>query len=136
MVRQGSLDSNLFMNSWSLTTIDLPGVKDAVLLNIAHKRLTSYLSYMAHVVPADSIKRLKSGMHIPVDQLTLLNQDLCDDSIMFVNCVIGRIFWDFLHQEYWANKMREKIQRKLSKIHVSEGGWVCVIWVDGWVCVR
>ena len=117
MIRQGSLDSNLSLTSATLGTLDLPDIEDPVCVNLPHEKLAEYLSYMSHVVPADSIQRLKPGTFI--DQLTLLNQDQCDSSIMFVNAVIGRLFWDFLQKDYWAAKMTEKIQRKLSKIHVS-----------------
>uniref|UniRef100_A0A672PW07 Testis-expressed sequence 2 protein-like n=1 Tax=Sinocyclocheilus grahami TaxID=75366 RepID=A0A672PW07_SINGR len=36
----------------------------------------------------------------------------------WLNALIGRIFWDFLHEKYWANKVQQKIQRKLSKIRL------------------
>uniref|UniRef100_A0A671N1H5 Testis-expressed sequence 2 protein-like n=1 Tax=Sinocyclocheilus anshuiensis TaxID=1608454 RepID=A0A671N1H5_9TELE len=36
----------------------------------------------------------------------------------WLNALIGRIFWDFLHEKYWADKVQQKIQRKLSKIRL------------------
>lgn len=37
----------------------------------------------------------------------------------WVNAFLGRIFWDFLGEKYWANVVSKKIQMKLSKIRVS-----------------
>lgn len=36
----------------------------------------------------------------------------------WVNAFLGRIFWDFLGEKYWANVISKKIQMKLSKIRV------------------
>ncbi|KAJ8345037.1 hypothetical protein SKAU_G00292300 [Synaphobranchus kaupii] len=35
-----------------------------------------------------------------------------------VNALIGRIFWDFLREKYWANQVAHKIQKKLTKIRL------------------
>lgn len=37
----------------------------------------------------------------------------------WINALIGRIFWDFLREKYWADMVSHKIQKKLSKIRVS-----------------
>lgn len=39
----------------------------------------------------------------------------------WVNAFLGRIFWDFLGEKYWANVVSKKIQMKLSKIRVGAG---------------
>lgn len=39
----------------------------------------------------------------------------------WVNAFLGRIFWDFLGEKYWANLVSKKIQMKLSKIRVGCG---------------
>lgn len=39
----------------------------------------------------------------------------------WVNAFLGRIFWDFLGEKYWANIISKKIQMKLSKIRVRGG---------------
>ncbi|KAM9391648.1 testis-expressed protein 2 isoform 2-T4 [Pholidichthys leucotaenia] len=36
----------------------------------------------------------------------------------WVNAFLGRIFWDFLREKYWANVVSKKIQMKLSKIRL------------------
>lgn len=35
-----------------------------------------------------------------------------------MNALVGRIFWDFLREHYWAEQVASKIQKKLSKIKV------------------
>ncbi|XP_077357723.1 testis-expressed protein 2 [Festucalex cinctus] len=48
--------------------------------------------------------------------------DLADDSgrssALWVNALIGRIFWDFLREKHWADFVSHKIQKKLSKIRL------------------
>lgn len=41
------------------------------------------------------------------------------ESEAWVNALLGRIFWDFLGEKYWADVVSKKIQKKLSKIRVS-----------------
>ncbi|XP_075942144.1 testis-expressed protein 2 [Anarhichas minor] len=36
----------------------------------------------------------------------------------WVNAFVGRMFWDFLGEKYWANVVSKKIQMKLSKIRL------------------
>lgn len=40
---------------------------------------------------------------------------------MWVNSLVGRIFWDFLQEKYWSEQVAQKIQKKLSKIKVNNG---------------
>nr|XP_019957296.1 PREDICTED: testis-expressed sequence 2 protein-like isoform X1 [Paralichthys olivaceus] len=35
---------------------------------------------------------------------------------IWVNSLVGRIFWDFLREKYWTDQVVHKIQKKLSKI--------------------
>ncbi|KAM4535890.1 testis-expressed protein 2-like [Fundulus diaphanus] len=39
-----------------------------------------------------------------------------DGQPAWINSLVGRIFWDFLREKYWANQVAHKIQKKLSKI--------------------
>lgn len=54
----------------------------------------------------------------------LQDQNFCcseeETKPVWLNALIGRIFWDFLHEKYWADKVQQKIQQKLSKIRVRE----------------
>ncbi|KAK7174132.1 hypothetical protein R3I93_001345 [Phoxinus phoxinus] len=40
------------------------------------------------------------------------------ESEAWVNALLGRIFWDFLGEKYWADMVSKKIQKKLSKIRL------------------
>ncbi|KAB5554066.1 hypothetical protein PHYPO_G00045840 [Pangasianodon hypophthalmus] len=40
------------------------------------------------------------------------------ESEAWVNALLGRIFWDFLREKYWADMVSKKIQMKLSKIRL------------------
>ncbi|CAG11451.1 unnamed protein product, partial [Tetraodon nigroviridis] len=35
---------------------------------------------------------------------------------LWLNSLVGRIFWDFLREKYWTDQVAQKIQKKLSKI--------------------
>lgn len=43
---------------------------------------------------------------------------ICEPALLPLNAFLGRLFWDFLGDEYWAEKVKEKLQKKLSKIHI------------------
>lgn len=38
---------------------------------------------------------------------------------LWLNSLVGRIFWDFLREKYWTDQVAQKIQKKLSKIKVK-----------------
>ena len=37
--------------------------------------------------------------------------------LAWLNIFIGRAFWDFWHEKYWIDKLRSKIQTRLSKLN-------------------
>lgn len=39
-------------------------------------------------------------------------------NVSWINAMAGRLFYDFLRNPYWANKVQERVQRKLSKLHI------------------
>ncbi|KAM3624437.1 uncharacterized protein V6R79_023384 [Siganus canaliculatus] len=41
-----------------------------------------------------------------------------DNNVAWLNAVLGRVFWDFLGEPYWADLVSKKIQMKLSKIRL------------------
>ncbi|ESN92111.1 hypothetical protein HELRODRAFT_116105 [Helobdella robusta] len=47
-----------------------------------------------------------------------MNAGLCDPQLLWLNTLISRLFMDFLRERYWVEKIQEKIEKKLSKIHV------------------
>ncbi|NWV73179.1 TEX2 protein, partial [Dasyornis broadbenti] len=85
-----------------------------------------YSTYMARFVPAQgapSPERSPSqgalGSPTPTKGLDAavplqLGEDTA--SMAWMNALVGRIFWDFLREQYWAEQVSNKIQKKLSKI--------------------
>uniref|UniRef100_A0A8C8EIA8 SMP-LTD domain-containing protein n=1 Tax=Oncorhynchus tshawytscha TaxID=74940 RepID=A0A8C8EIA8_ONCTS len=66
--------------------------------------LLDYPTYMARFLPSEQPSPLPK---FPVE-----------DNTDWVNALIGRIFWDFLREKYWADIVSRKIQKKLSKIRL------------------
>ncbi|XP_056108999.1 testis-expressed protein 2-like, partial [Rhinichthys klamathensis goyatoka] len=87
--------------------------------------LPDYTSYMtslvfsAHASPVQSPCQ-SSTQGSPTDKEQ--EQTFCcsedETKPVWLNAIIGRIFWDFLHEKYWADKVQQKIQRKLSRIRL------------------
>ncbi|KAM6114265.1 testis-expressed protein 2-like [Pterocles gutturalis] len=90
-----------------------------------------YSTYMARFVPAqagDSPDRSPShgalGIPTPTKGLVAsvtpqLGEDVAgrgEGGMAWMNALVGRIFWDFLRERYWAEQVSSKIQKKLSKI--------------------
>ncbi|NWH87029.1 TEX2 protein, partial [Aegithalos caudatus] len=85
-----------------------------------------YSTYMARFVPAQgapSPERSPShgalGSPTPTKGLAAaVPSQLSEDtaSMAWMNALVGRIFWDFLREQYWAEQVSNKIQKKLSKI--------------------
>ncbi|NXN55838.1 TEX2 protein, partial [Rynchops niger] len=90
-----------------------------------------YSTYMARFVPAQaggSPDRSPShgglGSPAPTKGLAIsvppqLGEDPARHSkpcMAWMNALVGRIFWDFLREPYWAEQVSNKIQKKLSKI--------------------
>ncbi|XP_062388113.1 testis-expressed protein 2 isoform X2 [Sardina pilchardus] len=46
------------------------------------------------------------------------NEEEGSESEAWVNALLGRVFWDFLGEKYWADMVSKKIQMKLSKIRL------------------
>ncbi|NXH35239.1 TEX2 protein, partial [Myiagra hebetior] len=85
-----------------------------------------YSTYMARFVPAQgapSPDRSPShgalGSPTPTKGLVAaVPPQLGEDTVgmAWMNALVGRIFWDFLREQYWAEQVSNKIQKKLSKI--------------------
>ncbi|NXR62950.1 TEX2 protein, partial [Rhadina sibilatrix] len=83
-----------------------------------------YSTYMARFVPAQgaaSPERSPShgALGSPTKGLAAaVPPQLSEDtaSVAWMNALVGRIFWDFLREQYWAEQVSNKIQKKLSKI--------------------
>ncbi|XP_071129956.1 testis-expressed protein 2-like isoform X2 [Mytilus edulis] len=74
--------------------------------------IEEFVSYMGRCMPreyyTDFIINKKSVGNI-ID---------CETQLLWVNAMISRCSWDFLHQKYWADKVMDKLQKKLDKIHI------------------
>ncbi|NXX02339.1 TEX2 protein, partial [Larus smithsonianus] len=90
-----------------------------------------YSTYMARFVPAQaggspdqSPSHGALGSPTPTKGLAAsvppqLGEDPARRSepcMAWMNALVGRIFWDFLREPYWAEQVSNKIQKKLSKI--------------------
>uniref|UniRef100_UPI00398ED9DA testis-expressed protein 2 n=1 Tax=Pristiophorus japonicus TaxID=55135 RepID=UPI00398ED9DA len=107
------------------STEDLPSLfktKDLA-ANIRQKILLDYSTYMSKLTVSDSSSPLLSPDHSTISSPTK-NQMPGDvpvggePQVSWVNAVIGRIFWDFLREKYWADQVACKVQKKLSKIRL------------------
>ncbi|NXV15604.1 TEX2 protein, partial [Cepphus grylle] len=90
-----------------------------------------YSTYMARFVPAPAggspdrspshgalgsptpTKGLMTSVPLQLGEDTARRSEAC---MAWMNALVGRIFWDFLREPYWAEQVSNKIQKKLSKI--------------------
>lgn len=97
------------------------------------KPLLDYSIYMANLLPNEEAVSPASGcsssqspmsspgadkklQSSPSAQVQLTGDE--EDPVAWVNAALGRLFWDFLREPYWANLVSKKIQMKLSKIRL------------------
>ncbi|XP_052359313.1 testis-expressed protein 2 isoform X2 [Oncorhynchus keta] len=111
--------------------MDEPSQKDPSLTGgVRQKMLLDYNVYMAKYVtplpPLDS-PPASSPSHSPEGSpgaTKKLPSSPCERPgrgavpEAWVNALIGRVFWDFLGEKYWADMVSKKIQMKLSKIRL------------------
>ncbi|XP_038676210.1 testis-expressed protein 2 isoform X1 [Scyliorhinus canicula] len=89
--------------------------------NIRQKIQLDYSTYMSKLTLSDSPSPMLSPEHSTTSSPTK-NQMPGDDrvstetEVSWINAVVGRIFWDFLREKYWADQVACKVQKKLSKI--------------------
>ncbi|XP_045214289.2 testis-expressed protein 2-like [Mercenaria mercenaria] len=96
--------------------------------------LKNFVMYMSRLIPRDKDSSLPSS---PVHGVSGKDKDMkhsdskssiagspgskgvvCEPVLLPLNALLARCFWDFLGDQYWANKVKEKLQKKLSKIHI------------------
>ncbi|KAG9343862.1 hypothetical protein JZ751_013246 [Albula glossodonta] len=78
---------------------------------VRQKMLLDYSVYMAQYVPP------QPGSPLPSSPLPSSPKEEAEPEA-WVNALLGRIFWDFLGETYWASLVSKKIQMKLSKIRL------------------
>ncbi|XP_064009572.1 testis-expressed protein 2-like isoform X2 [Pogoniulus pusillus] len=99
--------------------------------SIQQEIFLDYSNYMARFVPAQAGSSPdQSPSHAALSSPTpakglvaaappQLGEDTVGRSegcLAWMNALVGRIFWDFLREPYWAEQVSSKIQKKLSKI--------------------
>ncbi|XP_033921228.1 testis-expressed protein 2-like [Melopsittacus undulatus] len=88
--------------------------------SIQQEIFLDYSTYMARFVPAQAGgSPEQSPSHGALSSPTKLPEDAVGHSepcMAWMNALVGRIFWDFLREQYWAEQVSNKIQKKLSKI--------------------
>uniref|UniRef100_A0A8C2FSK0 Testis expressed 2, like n=1 Tax=Cyprinus carpio TaxID=7962 RepID=A0A8C2FSK0_CYPCA len=77
--------------------------------------LPDYTSYMTSLIFSAHASPLQSPCQSSTQGSPTEKEQRKPD---WLNALIGRIFWDFLHEKYWADKVQQKIQQKLSKIRL------------------
>lgn len=105
--RHGSMDSQCSTISWE----SLPSPETDYARLAPEKNLVEYMYYMAKIMPAS-----ESGVPAPSSSSAA---EQCDAQLLWLNAIISRCFLDFLREKYWTNKIRDKIQKKLGKMHVG-----------------
>uniref|UniRef100_A0A8V0Z1J4 SMP-LTD domain-containing protein n=1 Tax=Gallus gallus TaxID=9031 RepID=A0A8V0Z1J4_CHICK len=111
-------------SSISGSTEDIPSaIRSKELAGIFQQKIfLDYSTYMAQFVPAEtgsSPEQSPPHSVLGSPAATKLSEDTagCSEGcVAWVNALVGRIFWDFLRERYWAEQVSSKIQKKLSKI--------------------
>ncbi|XP_045066985.1 testis-expressed protein 2-like isoform X2 [Coregonus clupeaformis] len=117
--------------SRSSSLMDEPSQKDPSLVGgVRQKMLLDYNVYMAKYVtplppldspPASSPAHSTEGSpgatkKLPSSPCERPGRGAVPEA--WVNALIGRVFWNFLGEKYWADMVSKKIQMKLSKIRL------------------
>ncbi|GAB1607864.1 testis-expressed protein 2-like isoform X1 [Argonauta hians] len=69
-------------------------------------------------VSASSTPSSPTGREVHSPDLPSTILDFSEPQLLWINALIGRCLWDFLQDKSWTEKVIEKLQKKLSKIHV------------------
>ncbi|XP_051939192.1 testis-expressed protein 2-like isoform X1 [Hippocampus zosterae] len=110
-----------------------PRTKDSPTAGSVKTQLLDYTVYMASLLtkpialksPATSSELhcpqsspgAEKKLQSPTSEQEQLKEE-GEDSVAWVNAAVGRLFWDFLREPYWAEVVSKKIQMKLSKIRL------------------
>ncbi|KAG7491627.1 hypothetical protein MATL_G00006010 [Megalops atlanticus] len=91
--------------------------------SVKQKMLLDYSVYMAKYVPPEPGTPAASPVHSAesspgAGKKLPSSPGAEEEPVAWVNALVGRIFWDFLGEKYWADMVSKKIQMKLSKIRL------------------
>lgn len=82
--------------------------------------MQEFVRYMGRTMPKDYYSCFLSPYkRNPIEHKDSTYMIDCEQQLLWINALISRCAWDFLHQKYWADKVMDKLQKKLDKIHVS-----------------
>lgn len=130
LYKKVSMNNNEYRNENG----ELHHVKSDTYNPLAKKGMVDFYKFIAKVLPRN--KDLKEVSIAPVNvkasgvtyasptpkekksSLEAVGVTL-DTPLAWANALIGRIFWDFLREEYWAGVVQTKLQKKLDKLRVS-----------------
>ncbi|KAF6779972.1 hypothetical protein AHF37_00473 [Paragonimus kellicotti] len=90
--------------STAVTQFGIPGSREPLYV--------TYIRYMAKFMPASWLLRSTQALRLNVNHIS------CEPNLIWLNALLGRLFWDFLREAYWLERVRDKIQAKLKKIHL------------------
>ncbi|KAL4240932.1 Tabersonine 6 [Mactra antiquata] len=119
--RQNSSDS---LSSVATTTSNVDETSD--------HDLKQFVLYMSRLIPRDKDSNPATPVHgsssakekdtktdkSNVNTVPGSKGIICEPVLRPLNAILGRCFWDFLGDQYWADKVKDKLQKKLSKIHI------------------
>ncbi|XP_054850630.1 testis-expressed protein 2-like isoform X2 [Eublepharis macularius] len=106
------------------STEDLPSLvkfKDLV-GNVQEKLQLDYNTYMTRIIPTANSSSCPESPCPGVTSSLTPQKGPGDESVTskpqtaWINAGLGRMFWDFLREKYWANQVSDKIQKKLGRI--------------------
>lgn len=121
---RGSLEEMSQAQGRNKDTIAAPSCASA---GAKQKMLLDYNVYMAKYVNPQAPAKSPTGKDSPgnspesspkTTKKELRSSEPPGEPEAWVNAFLGRIFWDFLGEKYWANVVSKKIQMKLSKIRL------------------
>ncbi|XP_008115016.2 testis-expressed protein 2 [Anolis carolinensis] len=106
------------------STEDIPAAlkPKELAVSLREKLLLDYGAYMSRVVPPASEASpaqspCLSAASSPDPKRIQGEANLVGGpSTAWVNALLGRMFWDFLREKYWADQVSNKIQKKLGRI--------------------
>lgn len=131
LYKKVSLNNNEYRNEKG----ELHHVKSDTYNPLAKKGMVDFYKFIAKVLPRN--KDLKEVSIAPVNvkasgvtyasptpkekksSLEAVGVTL-DTPLAWANALIGRIFWDFLREEYWAGVVQTKLQKKLDKLRIPK----------------
>ncbi|GBN35634.1 Testis-expressed protein 2 [Araneus ventricosus] len=88
--------------------------------DLSMSKQEKFKMYMSHLLknPIHYDHPLSSGIKEKKDEIKKVSKSpsASQSNLIWLNVLLGRIFFDFLTEDIWAQLVTEKIQRKLSKI--------------------